>query len=77
MIEFSGDLESKNTNLLNEIATRFEAYQADVMYRFKSFDKYSADINLLEEQLRVAWKKLNLILQMNLKRSVMNSRKTE
>lgn len=48
----SSDLETKNTTLLNEIATRFEAYQADVMYRFKSFDKYSSDINLLEEQLR-------------------------
>lgn len=54
----SGDLETKNTTLLNEIATRFEAYQADVMYRFKSFDKFSSDVNLLEEQLRGSMEKI-------------------
>lgn len=54
----STDLESKNTNLLNEIATRFESFQSDVMYRFKTFDKYSDDVNLLEEQLRGSMEKI-------------------
>ncbi|MBO6100468.1 MAG: hypothetical protein J6P07_03940, partial [Spirochaetaceae bacterium] len=36
----------------------FEAYQSDVMYRFKSFDKYSEDINFLEGQLRESMEKI-------------------
>ena len=50
--QISDDLNAKNTELLSEIATRFETYKADVMYRFKAFDRFSADAEQLEEQLR-------------------------
>lgn len=50
--KISGDLEMKNTELLSEISTRFDTYKADVMYRFKTFEKFSSDVNLLDAQLR-------------------------
>ena len=48
----SDTLESKNTELLSEISTRFESYKSDVQYHLNTFEKVSGDISQMEEELR-------------------------